>query len=170
MSKRWLMGFLVVAGIASLVGWLRWDRDMWLINRRSEQMSQMLHKTANEGLLALAQRVTEISGFFSHSPLIVAGEPLLAISSHEELIATISTAMQVSKELKTLLLEHEAIWVQPHQKAVMHVVVEVTVDTPDEHEMLHRAYDLDWVREDDRWVIASAQLREDHRETAASGQ
>ena len=170
MSKRWLMGILVIAGVASMVWWLRWDRDLWLINRRSEQLARTLHKTANEGLLSLAQRVTEIAGFFSHSPLIVTGEPLPAISSYEELRATISTSMQVNKELKTLLLEHEAIWAQPHQKAIMHVVVEVAVDTPDEHETLRRAYDLDWIREDSRWVIARAQWRENHRETAASGQ
>lgn len=167
MPKRVLLGCVLVVSITAVVCWMRWDRDLWLINRRSEQLAQTLHRTPDEGLLPLAQRVLEITTFFARSPTVIAGDPLPAIASREDLISVASASLQALKKLETRMLERETRWLQPHTEAVMHVTVEVTAEWAAEKQVRLHHYELTWIREDRRWVIATAKLNE---QATSSGQ
>ena len=66
------------------------------------------------------------------------------------------------------ILDSEVNWVEPHQKAAMRVAVEVTVEGQGERQKLMHTYDVTWIREEERWVIASAYVSESIRRPAGS--
>lgn len=161
MLKRGLLGLLLLGVTLGVIGWLRWDRDMWQIKRRSEELALTLHRTPDEGLLPLAQRVLAITAFFAHTPTIIAGEPLPIISSREDLISVASAALQVTKRLDTRIVKRDVEWLRPHIKAVMHVTVDMTAESLNERRTQLRRYEATWIREDKQWVIATAKPSED---------
>jgi len=169
MWQRGLFGFIIAAVIIGIVGWLRWDRDLWQIKRRSEQLAQTLHKEPGEGLLTLAQRAGKITDFFAQSPNIIAGDPLPAIASREELISIASASLQAAKRLTTRMLERDVQWLHPHTAAVMYVTLEVAAEGLGERQTQQHCYELKWTHEDGQWVIASVHPSENLHRPARSG-
>lgn len=170
MVKIWTW-ILVAAGVLLAVTWWLFggDRDLQKITRQSERLVAALQKAPDEGLLGLATRSREIAGFFANKVALTPGEPLPAIHSREELVTVAATTLHAVSRLEVRMLDRELDWVEPHQKALMRVAVEVKVEAQGERQQLMHAYELTWIKEEGRWVIASALISESIRRPA-SGQ
>ena len=92
-----------------------------------------------------------------------------AIQSREELVSVAATTLQAVSRLEVHILDRELDWVEPQQKALMRVAVEVKVEVQGERQQLMHTYELTWIKEEGRWVIASAHISESIRRPA-SGQ
>ena len=170
MVKIWIW-MLVVAGVLLAGTWWLFggDRDLQKITRQSERLVAALQKSQDEGLLGLATRSREIAGFFANKVALTPGEPLPAIQSREELVSVAATTLQAVSRLEVHILDRELDWVEPQQKALMRVAVEVKVEVQGERQQLMHTYELTWIKEEGRWVIASAHISESIRRPA-SGQ
>jgi hypothetical protein len=171
MVKTWFVG-LVAAGALLLGAWwlLGGDRELKKITRQSDRLATALHKAPGDGLLGLATRTREIADFFARQARVTPGEPLPVISSREELLTIAGTTLQAAGSLEVKILDREVHWIRPQQEAAMRIAVEVLVQAHGERQKLLHTYDVAWIREDGRWVIASAQVGESIRRPAVSGQ
>lgn len=173
MVKTWLVG-LAVAAVLLLGAWwllgLGGDRELKKITRQSDRLAAALHKTPGDGLLSLATRAHEITDFFARQAKLVPGEPLPAINSREELLTIAATTLQAANLLEVKILGRELNWVRPKEEATMRIAVEVLVQAHGERQKLMHTYDVTWLREEDRWVIANAQISESIQRPAVSGQ
>jgi hypothetical protein len=171
MVKSWTWG-LLLAGV--LLGgawwWLGGDRDLRKIMRQSERLAAALHKTPDEGLLGLATRSREVAGFFASKVALTPGDPLPPIQSRDELVTVAATTLHAVSSLEVQILDRELSWIEPHQEAAMRVAVEVRVEAQGERQKMLHTYDLKWIREEERWVVASVQPGESIRRPGASGQ
>jgi hypothetical protein len=169
MVKIWLwslaVAILLLAGAMWLFGG---DRDLRKITRQSERLAATLHKAPDDGLLGLATRSRDIAGFFASKITLTPGEPLPSIQSRDELVTLVATTLHAASRLEVNILDSEVNWVEPHQKAAMRVAVEVTVEGQGERQKLMHTYDVTWIREEERWVIASAYVSESIRRPAGS--
>ena len=171
MVNRGIIGLaLVIVLLAGGLWFFTGDRDLRAIKRQSERLMEALHKSPDDGMLALPGRAREIADFFAQKPVITPGEPLPSIQSREEIVSVAATALHAVKSLNVQILDREVTWVRPHQEASMRVAVDVRVEALDERQRAMHAYTLTWIRENGQWVIASAQPSESIRRPAGSGQ
>lgn len=169
MVRNWALGLTVAALLCAAFWWLfGGDRDLRQITRQSDKLAAALHKDSGDGLLGIAARSHEIADFFAKKITLTPGDPLPGIGSREELITVAATTLQAASSLTVKILDREVNWVEPHIKASMHVAVEVRVALQGEVQKIMHTYELTWMREDERWVIASAQLSENIRRTGSS--
>jgi len=171
MVNRWPM-LLAVAGALLFGAWwlLGGDGELKKIERQSDHLVAAMHKTPGNGLLGLATRASEIAGFFSRQARITPGEPLPAINSREELMGLAAHTLQAVSTLEVKILDRELNWVRPNEQAAMRLAVEIVAQAQGERQKLLYTYDVTWVREEERWVIASAQVCESIRRPGTSGQ
>ncbi len=150
--------------------WLGGDRELKKIVRQSDRLAAALHKAPGNGLLGLATRTREIADFFAHQAQITPGEPLPALHSREEVLGVAASTLQAVSSLEVKILDREVSWVRPQEEAAMRLAVEVLVQAHGERQKLLHTYAVNWIREEERWVIATAQIAESIRRPDSSGQ
>ena len=164
MVKTLTLGVVVAALLLAVFWWLfGGDRDLRKITRQSEKLAAALHKAPGDGLLGIAARSHEIADFFAKKITLTPGDPLPSIGSREELITVAATTLQAASSLDVKILDRDLSWVEPHVKAAMRVAIEVVVALQGERQKLMHTYELTWILEEERWVIASAQVSESIR-------
>ena len=159
-----LLGLALTAVVLATV-----DFDARAIRRQCAGLVAALNKPAGENNpLASALRVRRVLDYFAQQPALEPGEPLAAIRSREELTAVAGQALLAAESIRVRILDEEFAWTQPRTEAVMQLTVEVTVHLGSEISKLLRPYEVTWIREDSRWVIARARGTDSIRRPAAS--
>ena len=159
-----LLGLIGAAVVLATV-----DFDAWAIRRQSIRLIATLNKPAGEkNPLAIALRVRRIRDFFAQQPVLQPGDPLPAIQTREELTAVAGQALLAAESIRVRVLDRELAWTQPRTEALMRLAVEVVVQEGSETSQLLRVYEVAWIREESRWVIARAHSTDSIRRPAAS--
>ncbi|MCX6997265.1 MAG: hypothetical protein NTV49_09290 [Kiritimatiellaeota bacterium] len=168
-SKRALIGIVALGLTATAVVLATVDFDAWAIRRQSVRLVAVLNKPAGEtNPVALALRVRRLLGFFAQQPLLQPGEPCPVIQNREDLTAVAGQALLAADAIRVRVLDREFTWTKPRTEARLRLAVDVRVQLGNETSQQLRVYDIDWLREEGRWVISRAHGTDSIRRPVAS--
>ena len=157
---RLLIVFGIIAAVA--FGWSFFTRDdvETRINQRLNQAIALVEIDGDESPFLIIGQSRELTGFLSSEPRINIGRPLPEMTDSNEMTAMIAQARQTLSALSVRVVSRSIEVAGDQQSAVMELTADATFTMAGEQARERRSFRLEWVLEENEWVIAVVELTE----------
>lgn len=128
------------------------------INDNLDELVALAEKTGDESLLVTVGKVRDIFAYVSAEPSLELGPPLPTLTGKEEAEGIL---MQIRQNVDTLamrIVSRNVAVAADERSARMEVEVEGRLSYAGESGRERRKFEVEWVNEEDRWVVRTVRL------------